>query len=178
METYVLAGGPFITLDAAFRTLRGVSAVVSGYTGGDTDDPTPAQVATGTTGHVEAVSVTFDPELVRGDVVLDAFFTAHDPGRLDGDGDGASDANPTHRSAMFFTDDAQRAAFEASRDRAIEWWDGQVVTTVEPLEVFFPAAAVDQDTAARHPESEVVQAAVAPRVARVRSRFADYSVSA
>jgi Peptide methionine sulfoxide reductase len=73
MNTYVLAGGCFWCLDAAYRVLRGVSSVVSGYIGGASVNPTYEQICTGTTGHAEAVAVTFDPSVIPSDVILDAF---------------------------------------------------------------------------------------------------------
>lgn len=79
MTTFVLAGGCFWCLDAVYRTLQGVQDVVSGYTGGSDPHPTYEQVCTGTTGHAEAVAVTFDESVLPADVVLDVFFTLHDP---------------------------------------------------------------------------------------------------
>ena len=106
MKTYVLAGGCFWCLDAAYRVLRGVSSVVSGYTGGENAHPTYEQVCTGTTGHAEAVAVTFDPSVIPSDVILDAFFTMHDPRQLNRQG---NDVGTQYRSAMFYRDDEELA---------------------------------------------------------------------
>ncbi|MGA1563687.1 MAG: peptide-methionine (S)-S-oxide reductase MsrA, partial [Pontimonas sp.] len=95
MKTYYLAGGCFWCLDAAYRVLRGVSDVVSGYTGGQNPHPTYEQVCTGTTGHAEAVAVTFDPTVIPSDVILDAFFTMHDPRQLNRQG---NDVGTQYRS--------------------------------------------------------------------------------
>ena len=84
--TYVLAGGCFWCLDAAYRALRGVEGVVSCYTGGSTPDPSYRMVCTGNTGHAEAVAVTFDESVLPSSVVLDAFFTMHDPTQLNRQG--------------------------------------------------------------------------------------------
>ncbi len=119
MTTFTLAGGCFWCLDAVYRTLQGVSDVVSGYTGGQVGNPSYELVCTGTTGHAEAVQVTFDPEVIPADVILDVFFTLHDPRQLNRQG---ADVGTQYRSAMFFTDDAQKAEFEAARDRASEYW--------------------------------------------------------
>ena len=102
MNTYVLAGGCFWCLDAAYRVLRGVNSVVSGYIGGSTVNPTYEQICTGTTGHAEAVAVTFDPSVIPSDVILDAFFTMHDPRQLNRHG---NDVGTQYRSAMFYRDD-------------------------------------------------------------------------
>jgi len=171
METYVLAGGCFWCLDAAYRPLRGVSEVVSGYTGGTVPHPSYEAVCTGTTGHAEAVAVTFDPDVIPGDVILDAFFTMHDPRQLNRQG---NDVGTQYRSAMFYADDAQRAAFEAARDRASEWWDGGVVTTIEPLGEYYDAEEYHQDFFAKNPTQGYCLAVAVPKVSKVRARFTAY----
>jgi peptide-methionine (S)-S-oxide reductase len=171
MQTFVLAGGCFWCLDAAYRSLRGVSSVVSGYTGGRRPHPTYEQVCTGATGHAEAVAVTFDPDVVPADVILDAFFTMHDPRQLNRQG---NDIGTQYRSAMFSADDAQRELFEAARDRASEWWDGGIVTTIEPLGEFYPAEDYHQDFFAKNPTQGYCLAVAVPKVNKVRARFAEY----
>ncbi|KQS05734.1 MAG: peptide-methionine (S)-S-oxide reductase MsrA [Microbacterium ginsengisoli] len=171
MQTFVLAGGCFWCLDAAYRSLRGVSSVVSGYTGGRRPHPTYEQVCTGATGHAEAVAVTFEPDVVPADVILDAFFTMHDPRQLNRQG---NDIGTQYRSAMFPADDAQRELFEAARDRASEWWDGGIVTTIEPLGEFYPAEDYHQDFFAKNPTQGYCLAVAVPKVNKVRARFAEY----
>ena len=171
METYVLAGGCFWCLDAAYRPLRGVSSVVSGYTGGAVPHPSYEQVCTGTTGHAEAVAVTFDPEIIPGEIILDAFFTMHDPRQLNRQG---NDVGTQYRSAMFPVDDEQRGVFEAARDRAAEWWGGGLVTTVEPLGEYFDAEDYHQDFFAKNPTQGYCMAVALPKVNKVRARFAEY----
>ncbi|MDX2375532.1 peptide-methionine (S)-S-oxide reductase MsrA [Microbacterium sp. LRZ72] len=174
MQTYVLAGGCFWCLDAAYRALRGVHDVVSGYTGGSDPAPTYERVCTGATGHAEAVAVKFDPGVLPADVVLDAFFTMHDPRQLNRQG---ADVGTQYRSAMFPADDAQREAFEAARERAAEWWDGEIVTTIEPLGEFFEAEDYHQDFFAKNPTQGYCMAVAVPKVSKVRARFAEYTRS-
>ncbi|MBN8206292.1 peptide-methionine (S)-S-oxide reductase MsrA [Microbacterium esteraromaticum] len=171
METYVLAGGCFWCLDAAYRPLRGVRSVVSGYAGGVTPSPSYEQVCTGTTGHAEAVKVTFDPEEIPGEVILDAFFTMHDPRQLNRQG---NDIGTQYRSAMFPADDAQRALFEAARERAATMWDADPVTTIEPLGDFYDAEEYHQDFFAKNPTQGYCLAVAVPKVNKVRARFAQY----
>jgi len=173
MQTFVLAGGCFWCLDAAYRALRGVQSVVSGYIGGTVADPSYEQVCTGRTGHAEAVAVTFDPEVIDSEVILDAFFTMHDPRQLNRQG---NDIGTQYRSAMFPADDEQRAAFEAARDRAAEWWDGGIVTTMEPLGRFYPAEDYHQDFFAKNPTQGYCLAVAVPKVSKVRARFAEYAI--
>ena len=178
METYVLAGGCFWCLDAAYRALRGVESVVSGYTGGTTPNPTYEQVCTGATGHAEAVKVTFDPEVIPSDVILDAFFTMHDPRQLNHQG---ADQGTQYRSAMFSADEEQRALFETARERATQLWDaplgtteGTVVTTIEPLGAFYEAEDYHQDFFAKNPTQGYCLAVAVPKVNKVRASFSQY----
>ncbi|MFT4123247.1 MAG: peptide-methionine (S)-S-oxide reductase MsrA [Microbacteriaceae bacterium] len=171
MQTFVLAGGCFWCLDAVYRTIEGVAEVVSGYTGGSTSHPSYERVCTGTTGHAEAVAVEFDPELVPETVILDVFFTLHDPRQLNRQG---ADVGTQYRSAMFFADDAQRALFEAARDRAAQLWDGEAVTTIEPLGQFWPAEDYHQDFFAKNPGQGYCLAVAVPKVNKVRASFARY----
>ena len=171
MESYVLAGGCFWCLDAVYRTLKGVDDVVSGYTGGTLPDPSYEAVCTGTTGHAEVVRVDFDPDVIPREVILDVFFSLHDPTQLDRQG---ADVGTQYRSAMFFSGDDQRAAFEAARDRAAEWWPGQVVTTIEPLGEFFRAEEYHQDFFAKNPGQGYCMAVALPKVTKIRRSYAEY----
>ena len=171
MHTFVLAGGCFWCLDAVYRTLDGVTDVVEGYTGGTTVFPSYESVCTGTTGHAEAVAVTFDPGVIPDDVILDVFFSLHDPRQLDRQG---ADVGSQYRSAMFFTDDAQKQLFEAARDRAAEYWEGTVVTTLEPLGDWYRAEAYHQDFFAKNPGQGYCMAVALPKVNKIRKSFAKY----
>ncbi|MRH29951.1 peptide-methionine (S)-S-oxide reductase MsrA [Microbacterium sp. SYP-A9085] len=174
MQTFVLAGGCFWCLDAAYRALRGVTEVVSGYTGGTVADPSYELVCTGTTGHAETVAVTFDPEVIAPEVILDAYFTMHDPRQVDRQG---NDIGSQYRSAMFYADDEQKALFEAARDRASGWWDGDLVTTIQPVQPFYPAEDYHQDFFRKNPGQGYCLAVAVPKVNKVRARFSEYAVA-
>lgn len=171
MQTYVLAGGCFWCLDAAYRALNGVSDVVSGYIGGTLAHPTYEQVCTGTTGHAEAVAVTFDEDVIPKEVILDAFFTMHDPRQLNRQG---NDTGTQYRSAMFPKDDAQAAEFQAARERAEATWDGVVVTTTEELTEFYVAEDYHQDFFTKNPTQGYCLAVAVPKVNKVRASFGAY----
>jgi len=171
MHTFVLAGGCFWCLDAVYRTLKGVSDVVSGYTGGATENPSYEEVCTGRTGHAEAVAVTFDPEVIPDSVILDVFFSLHDPRQLNRQG---NDIGTQYRSAMFYADDEQKALFEAARERASEYWDGGVVTTIEPLGAFYDAEDYHQDFFAKNPGQGYCLAVALPKVNKIRKSYAEY----
>ena len=174
MESYVLAGGCFWCLDAVYRTLRGVHDVVSGYTGGTTPDPSYEEVCTGTTGHAEVVRVDFDPDVIPREVILDVFFTLHDPTQLNRQG---ADVGTQYRSAMFPADEAQRELFEQARSRASEWWPGEIVTAIEPLGDFHPAEEYHQDFFAKNPGQGYCLAVALPKVNKIRRSYADYVVA-
>ena len=175
MQTFVLAGGCFWCLDAVYRTLQGVTAVVSGYTGGDVSHPTYELVCTGRTGHAEAVAVTFDPEVIPTEIILNVFFTLHDPRQLNRQG---NDVGTQYRSAMFYADDEQKHRFQDAIDRASELWDGGVVTELQPLGAFFQAEDAHQDFFAKNPGQGYCMAVAVPKVNKVRKSFAEYILSA
>jgi peptide-methionine (S)-S-oxide reductase len=172
MQTYVLAGGCFWCLDAAYRALEGVVSVESGYIGGSVVSPTYEQVCTGTTGHAEAVKVTFDDDVIPSDVILDAFFTMHDPRQLNRQG---NDVGTQYRSAMFPADDAQREVFERAAERASDWWGGGLVTTMEPMTQWYPAEDYHQDFFTKNPGQGYCLAVAVPKVNKVRARFGEYA---
>jgi peptide-methionine (S)-S-oxide reductase len=171
VNTFVVAGGCFWCLDAVYRVLRGVTSVVSGYTGGATTHPTYEAVCTGRTGHAEAVAVTFDPAVIPASVILDVFFTLHDPTQLNRQG---ADVGTQYRSAMFYADDEQKQIFEAARDRAGEWWGDGIVTTIEPLEEYFVAEDYHQDFFAKNPGQGYCMAVAVPKVNKVRKSYSEY----
>lgn len=171
MQTFVVAGGCFWCLDAVYRVLKGVTSVVSGYTGGETVFPTYEAVCTGRTGHAEAVAVTFDPEVIPSEVILDVFFTLHDPRQLNRQG---ADVGTQYRSAMYYTDDVQRELFEEAVDRANETWDGGVVTEISPLGDWYEAEECHQDFFAKNPGQGYCMAVALPKVNKVRKSYAGY----
>ena len=171
MTSFVLAGGCFWCLDAVYRTLHGVSEVVSGYTGGTKANPTYEEVCTGTTGHAEVVRVDFDESVIPAEVILDVFFTLHDPRQLNRQG---NDVGTQYRSAMYYADEAQKAIFEAARDRAAGYWEGDIVTEITPLGEFFEAEEYHQNFFARNPGQGYCMAVAVPKVNKVRASFVPY----
>jgi peptide-methionine (S)-S-oxide reductase len=165
----ILAGGCFWCTEAVFLMLRGVSRVRSGYIGGHVVDPDYRSVCEGTTGHAEAVEVTFDPQIVSYDQLLDVFFATHDPTTPNRQG---NDVGTQYRSAIFVTDDAQKAAAQVARERAAAIWDTPIVTEIVPESTFCEAEDYHQDYFALNPRQPYCQAIVAPKVAKARKGFA------
>lgn len=171
-ETATLAGGCFWCLEAVFQQVKGVSQVVSGYSGGHVVNPTYEQVCAKNTGHAEVVQISFNPEVVSFKELLEVFFTIHDPTTLNRQG---NDVGPQYRSAIFFHSPQQKMtaeevvlAFENERV-----WPDPIVTEVSPFEAFYPAETYHQDYFKRNPYQPYCMFVVAPKVAKFRKHFLD-----
>ena len=167
-----LAGGCFWCLEAVFEQLRGVSKVVSGYTGGASANPTYKQVCTGTTGHAEVVQVTFDPDVICFADLLDVFFATHDPTTLNRQG---ADVGTQYRSAIFYRSPAQK---EQAEQKIAEWnaagrWGRPIVTEIAPLTIFHAGEEYHQGYFRQNPEQGYCQAVIAPKVVKFRKQFAE-----
>lgn len=169
----VLAGGCFWCTEAVYRQLDGVESVESGYAGGTAESANYTAVCTGRTGHAEAIRIAYDPRSLSYGQLLKVFFSAaHDPTQLNRQG---NDRGPQYRSAIFFAEEEERAvaaAYIAQLDAA-RVLEAPIVTTLEPLQTFFPAESYHQDYAARNPAQPYIAAVSTPKVEKVRSLFAD-----
>lgn len=135
-HTAIFAAGCFWGVEADFRDIPGVLDVEVGYIGGQAANPTYRQVCTDTTGHAEAVRVTFDADKVSYDALLDAFWNLHDPTQLNRQG---PDVGSQYRSAIFYNDETQRAAAEAGKARVLARFSRPIATTLEPARTFWRA---------------------------------------
>ena len=166
-----LAGGCFWCTEAIFKDVIGVSKVESGYTGGAMADPDYRQVCGGDTGHAEAVCLWFDPGVIAYDDILDIFFATHDPTQLNRQG---NDVGTQYRSAIFPHDAAQEAAARRAIVRTQAEWAQPIVTTIEPLSIWYPAEDYHQDyferDAGRNPYCAAV---IAPKLRKFRKSFAE-----
>lgn len=175
MTTYVIAGGCFWCLDAVYRRLKGVTEVVSGYTGGTTVDPSYEEVSTGETGHVEAVKITFDESIIPASVILDLFFLIHDPTTLNRQG---NDVGTQYRSAMYYADDMQKQVFQAAMERAKEHWDAPFTTELEKLEAFYPAESYHQDYFNQNPGNGYCSIVIVPKIVKARAAYTQWFAEA
>ena len=167
LETATLAGGCFWCLEAVFGMLRGIKRVVSGYAGGRVPNPTYKAVCAGTTGHAEAVQITFDPAEISYRELLDVFFTTHDPTTLNRQG---ADVGTQYRSAIFFHSPAQQATAEAAMAEvaASGLWPDPLVTELAPADPFFAAEDYHQDYYANNTSQGYCRIVIAPKVAKAR----------
>jgi len=169
-EKAIVAGGCFWCTEAVFRDVIGVSEVESGYIGGTVPDPTYKQVCSGTTGHAEAIRVTYDAEVISYAEILDVFMGTHDPTQLNRQG---NDVGTQYRSAIFPLDDAQRAEAEAAIARWNDEHQGQrAVTTIEGPTQWYPAEDYHQEywegEGQRNP---YCQATIPPKLLKLRKSF-------
>jgi peptide-methionine (S)-S-oxide reductase len=165
-------GGCFWCLEAAYERLRGVQGVQNGYAGGDTPNPTYEQVCKGATGHAEVVQVKYDPKQISYRELLEIFFTIHDPTQLNRQG---PDVGPQYRSSLFPHTPEQEAEALAiiemfDRDRV---YDLPIVTTIERNATFWPAESNHDNYFKRHPFQPYCLAVIAPKVAKLRAKYAD-----
>jgi peptide-methionine (S)-S-oxide reductase len=170
MAEAIVAGGCFWCTEAVFRDVIGVSAVESGYIGGSVPDPTYRAVCSGSTGHAEAIRVTFDPDVLTYGELLDMFMATHDPTQLNRQG---NDIGTQYRSAIFPLDDEQRAEAEAAILRAQEEREAPVVTTIEEATTWYPAEDYHQEywegEGQRNPYCLAV---IPPKLMKLRKSFA------
>jgi peptide-methionine (S)-S-oxide reductase len=171
MNSFVLGGGCFWCLDSTYMQFKGVHDVEVGYMGGAVANPSYEQVCDGNTGHVEVARVIFDEAIVPAEVILDMFFTLHDPTQLNRQG---NDVGTQYRSAMFYENEEQREMFEAARNRAIDLWGTAIVTEIVEVETFWMGEEYHQDFFAKNPNQGYCNAVVAPKMAKVRAKFTEY----
>ncbi|MFC7165133.1 peptide-methionine (S)-S-oxide reductase MsrA [Halospeciosus flavus] len=169
-ERATFGGGCFWCVEAAFETVEGVVDVTSGYAGGRVEEPTYEAVCTGETGHAEVVQLTYDPDVITYEDLLEVFFTIHDPTQLNRQG---PDVGEQYRSAIFYHDDEQREKAEAYVETLEEEdvYDDEIVTEIEPLETFYEAEEYHQNYFEKNPEDAYCQMHAAPKVKKVREKF-------
>lgn len=170
-QVATVAGGCFWCIEAAFLEVDGVENVVPGYTGGTIINPTYEEVCTNTTGHAEAVQVTFDPAKISYREILEIFFSVHDPTTLNRQG---VDIGTQYRSAIFYHNEQQKAVAEeliGQLNKAL-LWKKPIVTQIAPLDKFYPAEDYHREYFSRHPEQVYCQMVISPKVNKFRKQWA------
>ncbi len=171
MAKATLAGGCFWCVEAPFKRVRGVESVTSGYIGGDKPDPTYEEVCSGTTGHAEAVRVTYDPDVVSYRELLEVLFAVHNPTTRNRQG---PDVGSQYRSAVFYHDEEQRKEVEAYIKELEQEgiYDG-VVTEVSPAEEheFYEAEEYHQDYYEKNPRQPYCATRIPPKLEKVKEKF-------
>ena len=170
MEIATLASGCFWCTEAVFDIIKGVVRVEPGYTGGNTPNPSYEQVSSGTTGHAEAVQVTYDPKVVSYKEILEIFFATHDPTTLNRQG---HDVGTQYRSVVFYRNETQRnVALETIKELDTEGiWPSPIVTQLLPLKTFYKAEEYHKDYYQLHKNAAYCQQVITPKIAKLQQRF-------
>lgn len=170
-QTAVFAGGCFWGVDAVFKHVKGVSAVVSGYAGGNASTAHYEMVSMGDTGHAEAVRISFDPARISYQQLLQVFFSvAHNPTQLNFQG---PDSGSQYRSAIFYTSTEQQEIAQRYMQQltAARTFPAHIVTQVTPLQAFYPAEKIHQNYLALHPNQPYIVINDMPKLAQLRKQF-------
>ncbi len=171
LQVATLAGGCFWCIESAFNSVDGVEKAISGYAGGDKNDPTYEEVCSGNTGHAEVVQITFDADVITYREILEIFFALHDPTQVNRQG---NDIGTQYRSAIFYHDKGQQA--EAQKiiseinDEAI--WPDPVVTEIVEINNYYPAEDYHQSYFKNNPQNQYCSMVVAPKLAKFKKTFA------
>ena len=169
----VLAGGCFWCVEAVFKELRGVISVRNGYAGDSAATANYRTVCSGRTNHAEAIEVRYDAsQMTLGQLLKIHFSVAHDPSQLNRQG---NDVGRQYRSAIFYADGEQKRISEAYIRQLNEArvFTDPIVTTLEPLDAFYPAEEYHQDYAARNPDQPYIVYVAQPKVEKLRENFGE-----
>lgn len=164
--------GCFWCVEAVFQSLKGVSHVESGYSGGNVKNPAYREVCTGRTGHAEVIRVHFDPEIIQFEKLLEVFFQVHDPTTLNRQG---ADVGTQYRSVIFYHDEMQKEKALLAKRAADESniWPDPIVTLIEPLENYYKAEDSHQNYFALNENQPYCAAVIRPKMDKFRKKFED-----
>lgn len=156
--------GCFWCVEAVFEQLDGVHAVESGYMGGAVEDPTYREVCSGTTGHAEITQIHYDPQVISYETLLDWLWRSHDPTSLNRQG---ADSGTQYRSAIFYHNEAQRVAAEASKAAAQKNFTAPIVTEITAASTYYPAEDYHQDYYRLNPNAPYCRAVIQPKLEKL-----------
>lgn len=171
-EKATFGGGCFWCTEAQFQYLDGVTKVESGYTGGTVADPTYDEVGTGTTGHAEVIQVTYDPEKISYEELLQAFWQSHDPTQLNRQG---NDVGTQYRSVIFYHNENQHQLAEHYKKKLQESgaYDKPVVTEIAPMTDFYKAEDYHQDYYSQNGSQPYCHFVIKPKLEKFKKAFKD-----
>ncbi len=169
-EMATFGGGCFWCTEAIFQKLRGVDSVVSGYAGGNLEHPTYDQVSSGTTGHAEAVQISFNPEIIGYQVLLDIFWHTHNPTTPNQQG---ADKGSQYRSVIFYSNDEQKQLAEQSLQAFSQSgaYTNPVVTQIVPLKAFYPAEEYHQNYYQSQPTAPYCRIVIQPKLQKLVEQY-------
>jgi len=170
IQIATFGGGCFWCIDAAFRRVKGVLNVSSGYAGGEIENPSYQQICTGLTGHAEVVQLDFDSSIVSYNTLLEMFFTLHDATQLNRQG---NDVGTQYRSVIYYHNEKQKAESQAMIDALQKQIREPIVTELSPLTNFYPAEQYHQDYYNENPNQGYCSILIAPKLAKFEQYYAD-----
>ena len=169
IQIATFGGGCFWCIDAAFRRVKGVLNVSSGYAGGEIENPSYQQICTGLTGHAEVVQLDFDSSIVSYNTLLEMFFTLHDATQLNRQG---NDVGTQYRSVIYYHNEQQKAESQAMIDALQKQIREPIVTELSPLTNFYPAEQYHQDYYNENPNQGYCSILIAPKLAKFEQYYA------
>lgn len=172
METATIGAGCFWCTEAVMTQLRGVSRVVSGFSGGTVENPSTYRVYEHNTGHAEVVQVTFDPAVITYKQLLEVFFLTHNPTTLNRQD---YDVGVQYRSVIFTHNEEQKHIAESVKQKLIEEkvYDQPIVSEIVPYTKFYPAEDYHQQYFERNGQERYCQVIISPKMAKLRAKFAE-----
>jgi peptide-methionine (S)-S-oxide reductase len=170
LDTATFGAGCFWCIEAVFQRLEGVDTVISGYTGGQTLNPTYKDICTGMSGHAEVAQITYNPEIITFDELLEVFWATHDPTTLNRQG---NDVGTQYRSAVFYHTDEQKEKAEFYLQRLTEEkvFDKPIVTEISPLGKFYVAESYHQNYYNNNKTQGYCSFVISPKVDKLKKVF-------
>ena len=167
-----VGSGCFWCTEAVFERLEGVSNVVSGYSGGKIKNPSYKEITKGNTGHAEVCQITFDPEVISFEELLDVFWNTHDPTTLNRQG---NDVGPQYRSVVFYHNEEQKKAAEESLNEmdSSGKFRNPIVTEITEFTNFYEAEDYHQDYFLNNPNQPYCTYVVKPKVDKFKAKYQD-----
>jgi peptide-methionine (S)-S-oxide reductase len=170
LKVATFGAGCFWCTEAVFLNVKGVTKVVSGYSGGKIKNPSYREICSGLTGHAEIIQITYDAKIVSFEELLEVFWNTHDPTTLNKQG---ADEGTQYRSVVFYHDDAQRQSAETYKNQldASHIYNKPIVTEISPLINYYPAEEYHQNYFELNPNQSYCQYVVRPKVEKFKKQF-------
>ncbi|MBA6157222.1 peptide-methionine (S)-S-oxide reductase MsrA [Tenacibaculum sp. S7007] len=171
IQIATLGGGCFWCTEAIFQEVKGITKVVSGYSGGNAPGhPTYREVCSGLTGHAEVIQITFDAHIISYQEILIIFMTTHDPTTLNRQG---ADRGTEYRSVIFYHNEIQKEIAETVSKEISPYYENSIVTEIAPFDVFYEAETAHQDYYRRNQEQGYCSFVITPKLTKLRKLHAD-----
>ncbi len=171
-EVATLGAGCFWCVEAIYEDLKGVESVVSGYSGGTVKNPSYKDISSGVSGHAEVCQITFDPDIISYEEILEVFWEVHDPTSLNQQG---ADIGPQYRSVIFYSSEEQKIIAVDSRKKMDESrvFSSSIVTEIIPFSVFYKAEDYHQNYFLNNPNQPYCSVVISPKMKKFKKKHKD-----